>query len=63
MNTDYLIDLQMLGMSRIEAILLLDELLDDGEDVLRNYIMAKRGEICISNITQTQSEERSAIVQ
>lgn len=63
MNTDFLIDLQLLGMSRTEAVMLLDELLDDGEEMVLLYIKAKRGERCIKNTIQTQLAEKSVIAQ
>ncbi len=38
MNTEYLIALQMCGFTRLEAILLIDELLEDGVEVLESFI-------------------------
>lgn len=40
MNTDYMIRLQMCGYSRIEAIMILDELEEDGEDLIAAYVEA-----------------------
>lgn len=53
----------MLGMNRIEAIMLLDELLDDGEEMVRLYIDSKRGEKCGKSIIQTQLAGKSVTVQ
>ena len=44
MNTDYMIRLQMCGFTRLEAIILMDELIDDGEEVVETIIKAMEKE-------------------
>lgn len=40
MKTDYMIRLQMCGFTRLEAIMILDELSEDGEETLECYVEA-----------------------
>ena len=57
MNTDYLVRLQMCGYSRIEAILILDEISEDGEEVVENFLNATEREVRNVRVLQSKSGE------